>query len=85
MNRRKEWKNILAIANDDLKQYGYEIKITDYYEDGCYTCEILKDGVSVDVYAENFYEVSGFSTENPQSGKNHSSWSPLLESRKPSA
>ena len=56
MNRRKEWKKLLSLANDDLKQYGYEIKMTDYYEDGCYTCEILKDGVSVDVYAENFYE-----------------------------
>ena len=56
MNRRKEWKKLLSLANDDLKQYGYEIKMTDYYEDGCYTCEIFKDGVSVDVYAENFYE-----------------------------
>ena len=56
MNRRNDWEFLLSLANEDLKDTGYEIKVTDYYDDGCYTCEILKDGVSVDVYAENYYE-----------------------------
>ena len=56
MNRYNDWENLLRISNEDLAQYGYSIKLTDYYKDGCYTCEVMKDGISVEVYAENFYE-----------------------------
>lgn len=56
MNRRNDWENTLAEANKDLKRVGKEIKITDYCHDGSYTCEICKDGVSLAVYAENYYE-----------------------------
>lgn len=56
MNRRHEWKVLLEMANEDLKQYGYQINIFDYDGEGYYICDILKDGVSCEVYAENFYE-----------------------------
>ena len=56
MNTRNDWENLLRIFNKDLEKTGYSIKITDYNNDGCYICEILKDGVSYEVYAENFYE-----------------------------
>ena len=56
MNTRNDWENLLRICNEGLGKTGYSIKITDYYDDGCYTCEFMKDGVSVMVYAENYYE-----------------------------
>ena len=56
MNIRNDWENLLRIFNEDLEKTGYSIKITDYNNDGYYICEILKDGVSYEVYAENFYE-----------------------------
>ena len=56
MNTRNDWENLLRIFNKDLEKTGYSIKITDYNNDGCYTCEIIKDRVSVMVYAENYYE-----------------------------
>lgn len=55
MNRVNDWKKLLEIANEDLKLYGYELHVFDY-GDGYYICEILKDGMSEEVYAENFYE-----------------------------
>lgn len=55
MNTRNDWQNLLKIANSDLKDYGYELNVFDY-GDGYYICEILKDGMSEEVYAENFYE-----------------------------
>ena len=56
MNKRNDWEFLLKKANEDLKRIGYSIKVTDYYNDGCYTCEFYKNGVSVMVYAENYYE-----------------------------
>lgn len=56
MNRRKEWKNLLKIANEDLKPYGYALDVNDDDEEGFFKCEILKDGEVVDTYAENYYE-----------------------------
>ena len=56
MNTRNDWENLLRIFNKDLEKTGYSIKITDYNTDGCYTCEFIKYGVSVMVYAENYYE-----------------------------
>ena len=56
MNTRNDWENLLSIFNKDLEKTGYSIKITDYNNDGCYTCEFIKYGVSVMVYAENYYE-----------------------------
>jgi hypothetical protein len=47
---------LLAYANEELKPTGYSIRIFDYDGEGYYICEILKDGVSLEVYAENFYE-----------------------------
>ena len=65
MNTRNDWENLLRICNEGLEKTGYSIKITDYYNDGCYTCEFYKDGVSVMVYAENYYEdeLSGLITD----------------------
>lgn len=56
MNIHNDWENLLRIFNEDLERTGYSIKITNYNNDGYYICEILKDGVSYEVYAENFYE-----------------------------
>lgn len=56
MNRYNDWEYLLSLANEDLKPYGYEIHIFDYDGEGFYICDILKDGVSVEVYAENYYE-----------------------------
>ena len=50
MNRRKEWKKLLSIANADLKLYGYEIKIIPDGM-GAYDCDIYKDGELDDNYA----------------------------------
>lgn len=55
MNRRKEWKRILSIANADLKLYGFEIKIIPDGE-GAYDCDIYKDGEEVENYAGCYYE-----------------------------
>ena len=56
MNRRNDWEDQLRIANEELKPTGYSIRIFDYDGEGYYICEILKDGASLEVYAENFYE-----------------------------
>ena len=56
MNRYNDWKHLLELANEDLKKTGYSIRIFDYDGEGYYICDILKDGVSVEVYAENYYE-----------------------------
>ena len=56
MNRRKEWQKILAIANADLKLYGYALDVNDDDEEGFFKCNILKNGKVIDTYAENFYE-----------------------------
>lgn len=54
MNRVNDWKNLLAIANADLATIGCELKI--YEEDGCYSCDIWRNGVAYNIYAENYYE-----------------------------
>lgn len=56
MNRRNNWEQLLAYANEDLKPKGYAINLIHFEEDGTYNCEILKDGVSIEVYAECMYE-----------------------------
>lgn len=56
MNRRNNWQYLLNLANEELKPKGYEIRIFDYDGEGFYICDILKDGVSIEVYAENYYE-----------------------------
>ena len=56
MNTHNDWENLLRIFNEDLEKTGYSIKIINYDNDGYYIGEILKDGVSYEVYAENFYE-----------------------------
>ena len=56
MNRRNNWEQLLEYANEDLKPKGYAINLIHFEEDGTYNCEILKDGVSIEVYAECMYE-----------------------------
>ena len=51
MNTHNDWENLLRIFNEDLEKTGYSIKIINYDNDGYYICEILKDGVSYEVYA----------------------------------
>ena len=56
MNTHNDWENLLRIFNEELEKTGYSIKITDYHNDGYYICDILKDGISYEAYAENYYE-----------------------------
>ena len=56
MNTRNDWENLLRICNKDLEKTGYSINLIHFKEDDTYNCEILKDGVSVMVYAENYWE-----------------------------
>lgn len=56
MNTHNDWENLLRIFNKDLERTGYSVKIINFNNDGYYICEILKDGVSYEVYAENYYE-----------------------------
>lgn len=57
MNKRNNWKGLLDLANADLAKVksNKSIKITDYYHDGCYTCEICEDGITKIVW-DNYYE-----------------------------
>ena len=55
MNRRNEWERLLSLANDDIKQYGYEIRIVPDGE-GAYDCDIYKEDKLVDNYAGCYYE-----------------------------
>lgn len=54
MNKRNDWQNLLKYANEDLVKYGYSLALKE--TDGCYDCQIVKDGVVIDTYAENYYE-----------------------------
>ena len=56
MNRRNNWEQLLEYANEELNPKGYAINLIHFEEDGTYNCEILKDGVSIEVYAECMYE-----------------------------
>lgn len=56
MNKRNEWQNLLKIANEDLKQYGYRLSVNDRGDKGFFKCVIYKGNKKVDTYAENFYE-----------------------------
>ena len=62
MNTHNDWQNLLKLANEDLTNHGYELKV--YEEDGYYSCDIWKDvtingcgyKVALDNYAENYFE-----------------------------
>ena len=56
MNRYNNWEQLLEYCNEDLKPFGYEVKVRDLYDDGYYTCEIFKGDVSIECYAENYFE-----------------------------
>ena len=56
MNRRNNWQDLLTITNEDLSKKKVCIVITDPEGEGFYRCDILKDGVEVETYAENYYE-----------------------------
>lgn len=56
MNRRNDWKQLLKSANEDLTPHGYALKVHEPEEKGFYACRILKDGKTVETYAENYYE-----------------------------
>lgn len=55
MNKCNDWENLLRISNEDLEKTGYSLRIVED-EDGYYSCEVLKDGKFIDVYAENYWE-----------------------------
>lgn len=55
MCKRSDWQNALERANESLAKHNYSILITGD-KDGFYTCDILKDGVKTETYAENYYE-----------------------------
>ena len=56
MNTRNNWEQLLEYANEELNPKGYAINLIHFEEDGTYNCEILKDGVSIEVYAGCMYE-----------------------------
>ena len=56
MNRRNEWQKLLALANADLKQYGYSLDINDKGDKGFFKCNILRGRKVEETYAENYYE-----------------------------
>jgi len=55
MNRRNDWQGQLTLANKNLNQMGYEIKIEES-PDGDYSCDIIKDGKVIETYAEGYFE-----------------------------
>jgi hypothetical protein len=55
MNRRNNWEQLLAYANEEVASAGYEIRIVSD-EDGCYDCNIYKNGRKTKTYAQNYYE-----------------------------
>ena len=55
MNKCNDWKNLLRISNEDLEKTGYSLLITED-DEGCYNCEIWRNGKRVAVYAENYFE-----------------------------
>ena len=55
-NKRNDWKNLLRIANEDLKLYGYALDVNDEEEEGFFYCNILYNGVYLNTYAGGFYE-----------------------------
>ena len=56
MNRRNEWQKSLARANEDLAKHNYSIVISEPEDEGFYRCDIYKEGVKVETYADNYYE-----------------------------
>jgi hypothetical protein len=56
MNKRNEWQDLLAFANEELAKKKVSITITDPEGEGLYKCIIYKDGVESEVYAENYFE-----------------------------
>lgn len=55
MNRINDWKPLLKIANEDLKPYGYEVKIIPDGM-GAYDCDIYLNGKKTTNYAGCYYE-----------------------------
>lgn len=56
MNRINNWEQTLEYANEELGKYGFAIKLTEPEDEGCFNCEIWKDGELLETYAENYYE-----------------------------
>ena len=54
MNRYNDWENLLSYANEELKEFGYQIRLS--CKDGFYNCNIYKGKKKVETYAENYYE-----------------------------
>lgn len=55
MNTRNDWEATLQMANEDLKQYGMEIRVLNDPDDGTYACDI-NDGFEWASFADNYYE-----------------------------
>ena len=55
MNRTNNWKQILALANEELKPKGLSIRIT-HDGSGNYACKIFKGRRLLQTFAENYYE-----------------------------
>ena len=54
MNKRNAWQNLLKYANEDLARVGYALTLKE--SEGYYDCQIVKDGVVIETYAENYTE-----------------------------
>ena len=56
MNKRNNWEKTLAYANEELAKQDTKVVITDPAGDGCYRCDIFKNGQKAETYADGFYE-----------------------------
>lgn len=56
MNRYNDWETLLKIANEDLAQYGFGLKVYEPEEEGFYFLDIYKNGKFSENYAGNYYE-----------------------------
>ena len=54
MNTKKEWEELLELANEDLKKYNIWMKISE--EDGFFTLYLVQGGRQPYTFAENYYE-----------------------------
>lgn len=55
MNKHNDYRGLIKQANEELAKHGYALALTEP-EEGCYSLEIHKNGKTVEVYAENYYE-----------------------------
>ena len=56
MNKYNDWQNLLVLANEDLASQKFNITVTDPNGEGQYQCDIYRDGIHEETYAECYYE-----------------------------